>query len=137
MRILLLPPRKNVYPSWPFVGAGMAVFGIMGGVLHMLPDRLRPPCGFHAVTGHPCPSCGTTRMGEMVCRGRLLEAFKIQPFMFLLLVLLALWVLSGAAARLAGRHLFLEFSPTEERLVWFGALLLFMANWAYLWIMGV
>jgi hypothetical protein len=137
MKIDLPRHHKDATPAWPWVGVGLSILGLVGLGFHFLPARLKPPCGFHTITGLPCPSCGTTRMGEHLLSGEILQAFAVQPYMFLLLSALALWVISGAIARLFGRDLFLRLSKGEEKWIWMGLVALFLVNWAYLWWAGV
>jgi len=137
MKIGLPPHGKDASPAYPWVGLGLGILALIGMGIHWLPPRFKPPCGFHTATGLPCPSCGTTRMGEHLLHGRLFEAFRVQPFMFLLLAALALWVVAGFAARLAGRDLFLRVSPHEEMWLWMGLIAGFLLNWAYLCWVGV
>lgn len=139
MRILLRPVRRgDPPPAWIFVGIGL--FLLAAGVwlvTEAFPQKIRPVCGFHAVTGKPCPTCGTTRSLAALFHGRHLEALRDNPLTALVFGLLALWVAAGAAFRLAGRNLFLETTPRDERLLWGTLLLAFLLNWAYLWRAGL
>ncbi len=137
MKVDLPPHTKDASPAWPWIGVGLLILGLVGLGFHYLPDRLKPPCGFHTMTGLPCPSCGSTRMGEYLLQGDILRSFAVQPFMFLIFSGLVLWVLSGFAARIAGRDLFLRLSQGEEKWLWMGLVALFLLNWAYLWWAGV
>lgn len=38
-----------------------------------------PRCAFKALTGLPCPTCGTTRAAQAMLQGRLLDAFAVNP----------------------------------------------------------
>ena len=42
------------------------------------------PCGFLALTGFPCPSCGLTTAFAWAIRGEFLRAIEVQPFGLLL-----------------------------------------------------
>jgi len=43
-----------------------------------------PPCGFHRLTGLPCPGCGTTTAFAYAVRLRFAHAFMANPFGMLL-----------------------------------------------------
>ena len=43
------------------------------------PERLFDPCGFKMNYGLPCPACGMTTSAVSFVRGRIFEAFHIQP----------------------------------------------------------
>jgi hypothetical protein len=106
-------------------------------LISLLPARWFPPCGFHAVTGHPCPSCGGTRMMLLTLQGHPLEAFSMNPLFTLLLAGLATWFVLGLLGRLAGRDLRIDVGPREGRWLWLALLAAFLVNWAYIWQAGV
>lgn len=137
MKILLRPHDPALVPAWPFVGLGLVILAAIGGAFRLLPERFSPPCGFHLAFGHPCPSCGVTRMGYAFMKGDFLGALRLHPFFFVLLGSLALWFVGGLVARLSGRDLFLSLSEREERWGWLVLLLAFLGNWIYLWNVGV
>jgi hypothetical protein len=109
----------------------------IGLVVKLVPAWWIPPCGFHLVTGHPCPTCGVTRMGLFLLEGRVPAAFRMNPFLFLVVAGLATWAVAGLAARFAGRDLDLGISDREEKWWWAALVFGFLANWAYLWVAGV
>ncbi len=133
MKVIAPPHRKDAFPAWPFVGFSLAFLGGVGALARLLPERWLPPCGFHLAFGHPCPSCGTTRLGLSLLQGHPVEAFRYHPFFFAVLSGLALWFAAGLCLRLAGRDLFLVTTAREDRWGWFFALAAFLLNWAYLW----
>lgn len=50
-------------------------------------------CPMVLLTGYPCPSCGMTRAGGLLLKGRFAEAWNLQPFIYILgLFLLAVGV---------------------------------------------
>lgn len=58
-----------------------------------------PPCGFHQRTGLPCPTCGMTTAFAWAVRGRIIQAFRIQPAGALgALMTAALWWATGWTA---------------------------------------
>jgi hypothetical protein len=136
---ILLPRHEKSAPppAWPFVGLGLIALGGIFGAASLLPQRFHPPCGFHLVTGHPCPTCGSTRAAMAMLHGRVAEAFEMNPLFTLVLGGLVLWVAAGAVARLAGRDLRLDIGPREGRWLWVLLAASFFANWAYLWVAGV
>lgn len=137
MKIILKPHVKGVLPAWVWVAVGLACLALIGLFVRSVPMRLIPPCGFHLVTGHPCPTCGVTRMGIRLMDGRFLAAFGVNPFLFLLTLALGAWATAGAITRCAGRDLFLEVGPGEEKVWWLALLAGFLLNWAYLWVAGI
>ena len=47
--------------------------------------RFYPPCVFRELTGLECPGCGTTRALHHLLHGRIEEAFRLNPMLFLLM----------------------------------------------------
>jgi len=136
MRLRLV--RTSRRPSWPaWAVIAVAVWTVAAGVVGYLSERTdlsAPTCLFKRLTGIPCPTCGLTRGGLCLLRGRPLEGWSFNPLAFTLLALAA----SGVALRVAFRRkLTLGLSAQERR----GALMLLIAlaaaNWAYLiWCVG-
>ncbi|MEJ2366964.1 MAG: DUF2752 domain-containing protein [Acidobacteriota bacterium] len=137
MRVRLPRHERGVYPAWPFVGIGLIILGLIGIIVDFIPARFIPPCGFHMLTGHPCPTCGVTRMGLDLIRLHPERAFFMQPFFFLVVAALVLWVGAGLVARFFGRDLFLSFGRREEKIFWVLMVAAFLLNWAYLWHAGI
>jgi len=124
-------------PAWPFVGVVLLIIALGLEVLSFLPAWMRPPCGFHAATGHPCPTCGATRSGELMIHLHFMEAIKTNPLFFLVVAGLLLWVVVGATARLVGKRFSIDIPQKATKwwlLILFTA---FLINWAYLWIAGI
>jgi len=125
--------ETKIVPAWPFIALGLACMAGIGALVSFLPARLIPPCGFHLLTGHPCPTCGFTRMGIALLHGHPVQALGLNPFFFGAVAVLVLWVAVGACARLWGRTLTIELSAREERWLWILLLVAFLLNWCYLW----
>lgn len=106
-------------------------------VVSLLSMRLLPPCGFHVVTGHPCPTCGSTRVILYLLDGHWAQAFQVNPFFFVCLAALTFWAVAGAVAWLMHRDLSVHVSRREERWLWVLLGAAFLVNWAYLWIAGI
>ena len=138
MKVSAAPWRKgDPPPAWPFVGVSLVLLAGIGWVVSKIPPRLIPPCGFHVVTGHPCPTCGSTRTALALLRGRLGEAFLTNPLFTAVLVGLALWVAAGAMSLVFGRRLTLDFGGREAWFWWLLLLVAFLLNWWYLWHAGI
>ena len=97
---------------------------------------LVPGCPFHALTGVPCPGCGTTRAALALARGDVAAAFGWNPLAAAAFLLGAatclaapLWVAAGRALP----SLALEL-PRRARLALVAVL---GANWAWLIVRGV
>ncbi|MDQ2867715.1 MAG: DUF2752 domain-containing protein [Verrucomicrobiota bacterium] len=94
-----------------------------------------PFCVFHAVTGHPCPTCGLTRAAIAFCRGDFLAAWHWNPLatvgycgviafdFYAAVVLMMRWP----------RLRMTPLKPVTARLFRLAFLVLFLANWIYLW----
>jgi len=97
---------------------------------------LSPGCPFHALTGIPCPTCGTTRAALALLGGHPLAALGWNPLatlagiaFFLGGVAAPLWVFRGGQLpTLAG-----PLSPAAR----WGIVAVVAANWAYLIVRGV
>jgi hypothetical protein len=137
VKIHLNPHQKGVAPAWIFVGAGLLIAIGAVKVASLIPMKLLPPCGFHVVTGHPCPTCGSTRVILYLLDGHWLQAFRANPFLFMCLTVLTFWFVAGAVAWLARRDLRVDVGSREERWLWVLLGAAFLANWAYLWIAGI
>jgi hypothetical protein len=93
-----------------------------------------PQCSFHALTGLPCATCGSTRSAIAFFHGQFLNAWKWNPLAFGFLCALsgfdiyAFVVLITRASRLR----IADFSPTEKTVARFLAVALLALNWIYL-----
>jgi uncharacterized protein DUF2752 len=62
-----------------------------------------PVCPFRALTGFTCPGCGSTRALHQMLHGDLIGAFKLNPFMMLLLPFLVYALVRHTNAVMRGR----------------------------------
>lgn len=129
--------RESQLPAWPFVGLGLGLLALAAWIVKLLPAKWFPPCGFHTVTGHPCPSCGGTRMMFLFLGGRPLDALKMNPLFASLLWGFAAWFFLGVVGRLAGYDFRIDVGRREEKWLWLALLGAFLVNWAYLWHAGI
>jgi len=121
-------PRRIPCPAWALaVGAAwLGGIAVLSWLAQSSPD---PPvlCHFRRITGHPCPTCGTTRAGIALTEGRLVDALAFNPFMCTVGVVALGWLVLrlgfGRAIVLSGGH---------RAGFWITTGLLLAANWAYL-----
>jgi hypothetical protein len=59
-----------------------------------------PQCPFRMMTGLECPGCGTTRALHHLLHGRIEEAFRLNPMLFVLLAV----ALCALPSVVRGRH---------------------------------
>jgi hypothetical protein len=115
-----------------------AIFGgigaLLGGLTRLLGlDRLPfAICSMKAITGIPCPTCGTTR--ALACLARLdpLGALAMNPLAAFGALLIALWAAADLALLPRGRALSVQLAPGAWRALRVAAPLLLAANWVYL-----
>ncbi len=122
-------------PLGAIFGAIGAVAGIAVAVLHL--DRLPVVvCAFKAVTGLPCPTCGSTRALGRLFSFDLAGAVSMNPLATLAAALVAVWAIVDLVLLPQRRALSLEVGP---RLAWglrIAAITLFVGNWVYLLVAG-
>ncbi len=121
---------------------GQIEFGIIyGGIvlLALLAGRflpvlaLAPSCAFKALTGVPCPTCGSTRSIVYLSHGDLAPAFFMNPLVLagalaaLVYLLYSLFTFFFVVPRIA-----VALSGKEKDRVRALAVLLIFANWLYL-----
>ena len=87
-----------------------------------------PTCMFRRVTGHPCPTCGSTRMVLAAAQGRFLEAAAYNPLMLSLAVVAAVLLVMKVGFR---RRIVWPTSNWGRRSLLWAILVAVLANWAY------
>jgi hypothetical protein len=77
-----------VRPSFRrWVASALAL--VAGWVVYTYPPAASawyPRCVFHSLTGLDCPGCGGTRALHQLLHGHVGEAFKLNPLLFVLLI---------------------------------------------------
>jgi Protein of unknown function (DUF2752) len=121
--------------------SGDIAFGLIYGtiaILALIAARffpilgMMPSCVFRAFTGIPCPTCGATRSLVHLANGNLSASFGMNPA-FALLMLAALFMFAYDVATLfSGSRISLSLTPREATLIRAGAVVVLLANWAYL-----
>ncbi len=123
----------------PPLGAIFGAIGVVAGaavaVLHL--DRLPMVlCTFKALTGLPCPTCGSTRALGRLAAFDLAGAIAMNPLATLVFGLVAVWAVVDLALLPWRRALSLEVQPRLAWVLRLLALALFLANWVYLLLAG-
>lgn len=123
-------------PRWPECLPGIAgalalwvAMAALGRIYTHFTGADLDACLFHRLTGHPCPTCGTTRGLLALARGAWREAFAWNPLMVAGMVVASM----AATARLvSARSLAFACSRLERRILLGTGLILMAANWAWL-----
>lgn len=119
-----------------------AIFGAIGaagvaavGLLHL--DRLPfPVCYLKALSGLPCPTCGSTRAMAHLFMLDLRGALAMNPLTTVVALGFVLWGLADLLLLARGRALRLQVSPAAARLLRVVAVVVVLANWVYLVAVG-
>jgi hypothetical protein len=119
-----------------------AVFGTIGalgatavGLLGL--DRLPfTVCLFKALTGLPCPTCGSTRAVGRLVHLDLAGAIAMNPLATIGAMMLAIWAVADFGLLARGRALDVEVGRPLSRLVRVLAVAVVAANWLYLLASG-
>lgn len=108
---------------------GLWLLLVLGGVLlERWGAPVQETCLLHRLTGHPCPTCGSTRVVLGFSRGAWLEALHLNPLVALGLVLGGLWF---GIRLITGYSIRLELSPVEQRMALILGLGALLMNWAW------
>lgn len=123
-----LEPVASRVPRVPLLPALVLIVGLaLVAVVQLLGSA--DLCHFHRLTGHPCPTCGSTRVVLALLAGDVERAAALNPLVFLGLVGLA----ALATLRLVGkRRLVVLTTRRRVRIATATLLLAVLANWAYL-----
>lgn len=114
------------------IGAlGAALVGLLG--LDRLPF---PVCLFKALSGLPCPTCGSTRAVGRLVHLDPVGALVMNPLATLAVAVLAMWALADFALLARGRALDLEMGRPLGRAARGLAVAVVVVNWAYLLASG-
>jgi hypothetical protein len=107
------------------------VVGLFG--LDRLPFSV---CLFKAMTGLPCPTCGSTRVLGRLVHLDLAGALAMNPLATAALVALAVWAVADFGLLARGRALDVEVGRPLGRIVRLAAAGAVLANWVYLLAAG-
>ncbi|MFI5006312.1 MAG: DUF2752 domain-containing protein [Solirubrobacterales bacterium] len=111
---------------------GISVLGAaMVALFHL--DRLPfSVCYLKALTGIPCPTCGSTRAVGCLAHGDLPGALAMNPLATAAFLALVPWALCDLALLTRGRALGLSVSPRAGHVLRIALVVAVVANWAYL-----
>jgi len=104
----------------------------LGGAAILLGRYLGQPvslCLFKRLTGIACPTCGFTRGVLNLLQGRLLQAWLCNPLLY---SVLGLFFAATVMRVLLGRSVRIHLGRAERIVAWIVAIVLFVANWAYI-----
>jgi Protein of unknown function (DUF2752) len=95
-----------------------------------------PICLFHAITGHPCVTCGATRSAIAFFHADLSTAWKWNPLVFVTLCTLSIFDAYAFVALVTrGRRLrIVQLTAREKNFIRVAAIALLAINWLYLLI---
>lgn len=126
----VLESRWPKIPGWSvgLLGVWAGLVGVVAG-LEGWTGREAQTCLFRWATGHPCPTCGSTRALGALVQGRFLEAAVLNP---LLVIGGSLGFLLGLIRALSGRVARLESNQALRPWPWWIALAALGANWVWL-----
>jgi len=129
--VIRLVARSSAPPLGAiFGGIGLLAAAAVGLLrLDRIPLTL---CVFKALTGLPCPTCGSTRALGRLFALDFAGALAMNPFTALVAVLVAGWAVADLALLPRRRALDLEVPKRLGFALRVGALVLFLANWVYL-----
>jgi Protein of unknown function (DUF2752) len=115
---------------WLLVSLG-AFLGLAAWLTARLPT---PQCAFHALTGLPCVTCGSTRAAWQFLHGHFAASFHFNPLAFLAYCGIVVFDLYAATVLLARapRFRLRNFSRAERTVVRVVVVALLAANWVYL-----
>lgn len=119
-----------------------AIFGAIGmamaaAVALLGLDRLPfTVCLFKALTGLPCPACGSTRAAGHLAHADFTGALAMNPLATVAAVVVAAWAVADGILLARGRALDLEVETRVGNLMRVGFAAAVALNWAYLLMAG-
>src|SRR5437879_5768347 len=93
-----------------------------------------PTCLFHALTGHPCLTCGATRSAVAFFHAQFLAALRWNPLAFVFYCALSIFNLYALAVIVvrAPRVRIAQLTASEGKFIRGFVIALFVLNWVYL-----
>jgi hypothetical protein len=133
------PPLRLVAREGPPLGLIFGAIGALGalvvGLLHL--DRLKLPlCYVKALSGLPCPTCGSTRAAGRLFELDLAGAFSMNPLATLAALAIVAWALGDLVLLPRRRALGIEVAARAGSVLRIGVVVAVLLNWAYLLAAG-
>ena len=118
-------------PLGAILGAIAATGGALVGLFRLdhLPFTV---CLFKAITGLPCPTCGSTRAAGCLARGDVAGALAMNPLTTLALFGLLVWAAADLVLLIRGRAVDLTVSPRLGHVLRVAVVVALVVNWAFL-----
>lgn len=130
MKITLI--RASRYPNIPLFATLIIVLWLtLVGVATLINFKLSnyiDLCLFKRFTGYPCPTCGTTRGIISLLHGKFIEAWEYNPLVFSIGIIVIIDLLFKF---IFARTIKISFKKRGRKIAWLVAIVLFLANWAY------
>lgn len=131
MRVVARPLAPNeIDHELVFLCASLGVFA--AAVAWFALKLPWPICLFHAVTGHPCVSCGMTRSAIALFHGNFLAAMKWNPLAFASYMTMSIFdAYALVAVMTRARRVRFSLGMREKQLIRYSIVALLLANWIY------
>ncbi len=121
--------RKPGISPWLGLVTGLwCVFVFTVVIIDQIAGKEVVVCWFRALTGVPCPTCGSTRALLALAQGRVIESFTYNPMFVAVALLGTAWLVARFGF---GRTLNTSLGTRSRRIAWLFATVLFLANWSY------
>ena len=75
--------KRFLKPTTLLLVVGLFLLIILYYNVNPATSVLMPKCPFKMLTGYDCPSCGVQRVVHLVMHGEFIDAFLLNPFLFL------------------------------------------------------
>lgn len=105
--------------------------------LHTLNKVPHFTCVFKAVTGVPCPTCGSTRVARNLFELKAGAAFLANPMVFIIGIGFVAWFIYGFYMLLTKKKVKITPTKKEIRLLKWIVLIAVFLNWIYLILAGI
>jgi len=135
---ILVKKMKKGELNLPLIYFSIALLGVIGLVILLQFNSIpHYPCVFKLLTGHPCPTCGATRLTESVFHLKFIDAFLFNPMIFICCILFLLWGFYGFFQLFSRRKIVVNLSLKEWFFLRIIIVCVIIFNWIYLEIMGI